>query len=310
MTPSDDVYAVSDFTRDLVADVKAGGYRLGAWQTLLAKSWERSVDDMGASPGRTRSMVRWSFAGAIIGVSLLGLTWEIQGSNAAIRALVLWLPWYAGTIFFVLTHLGMVDDARGEPRGAMLLPNGLSFMRLGLAPLALWPCLGIPPHPSAALVFALTLVLLALTDAIDGWVARRQGVVSRMGRMLDPLADVSFYGFLVVGLFAAGVLPTALVVLLLLRYPGALVGVVLLYFLRGPVPLHPTVIVRSTSLVTSVLLIGLALALLLRPEWLRPDWGQWPLGVLYVLGGVNLVYLAYRAVTWPAPAVRQPIATR
>ncbi len=301
MKASDDVYAVSAFTHELVADVKAGGYGLRAWQVFLARSWARSIDDIRASPGRARSLLRWSGVGAVIGAGVLGLTLVDQDPGAAIRAGVLWFPWYAGTIFFLLTHVGMLDDAQGEPRAALLVPNGLTFLRLGLAPLALWPSLSVPLPRSTAPVFASMLVLLALTDAFDGWIARRWGGETRMGRMLDPLADVSFLGFLVVGLFAAGVLPTPLLVLLLLRYPGALLGVVALYFLRGPAPLHPTNIVRSTSLATTALLVGLALALLLRPELLRADWVEWPLGVLYVLGGINLVYLVYRAMTWPAP---------
>ena len=302
MKSSDDVYAVSDFTNELVADVKADGYSLRAWQTFLARSWAQSIDDIRVSPGRVRSLLRWSAVGAVIGTAIIGATFAVQDSGTAIRAGALWFPWYASTIFFVFTHLGMLDDAQGEPRTELLLPNGLSFLRLGLAPLVLWPCLSIPTHPSTTPVFAVTVVLLGLTDALDGSIARRLGVETRIGRMLDPLADVSFLGFLVVGLFAAGALPTPLLVLLLLRYPGALAGVVVLYFLRGPAPLRPTVIIRATSLVTNALLIGLALALLLRPEWLQADWVDWPLGVLYVLGGANLVHLAYRAVTWPAPA--------
>ncbi len=301
MRPSDKIYAVSDFTHELVRDVKAGGYGLTAWQALLARSWARSIDDIRASPARARSLLRWSWVGAVIGAGILGLTLAVQDSGAAIRATALWLPWYAGTVFFVLTHLGMVDDARGGPRSELLLPNGLSFLRLGLAPLVLWPCSSVPTHPSTAPVFALTLVLLALTDAVDGWIARRRGVETRMGRMLDPLADVAFLTFLAVGLFAAGVLPTSLFALLMLRYPGALVGVVALCFLRGPGPLRPTVIGRATSLVTSAVLTAFALARLLQPEWLPANWIDWCVGALYLVVGVNLAYFAHRAVSWRAP---------
>jgi cardiolipin synthase len=147
-------------------------------------------------------------------------------------------------------------------------------------------------------VFAATLVLLALTDVLDGRIARQAGIETRMGRMLDPMADVSYLAFLAAGLFAAGVLPGSLFALLMLRYPGALIAVVVLYFVRGPAALRPTVIGRAAGVVTHAVLIGLALALLLRPEWLQANWIDWPVRALYVVVGVNVTYLAYRVVTW------------
>jgi cardiolipin synthase len=300
MRPTDKVYTVSDFTHELVANVRTSGYGPRAWLTLLARSWVRSVDDIRASPARTRSALRWSGVGASIGAGLLFLTLVVQDSGAAIRATALWLPWYAGTVFFVLTHLGMVDGAPGGPRTELLLPNALTFLRLGLAPLALWPFSSVPAHPSTAPVFALILVLLALTDAVDGRIARRRGVETRMGRMLDPLADLAFLAFLAAGLFAAGVLPTSLLALLMLRYPGVLVGVLVLYFLRGPAPLRPTVIGRVTSFVASTVLTAFAVARLLRLGWLPANWIDWCVGALYLIVGINLAYLVYQAVTWRA----------
>jgi phosphatidylglycerophosphate synthase len=149
-------------------------------------------------------------------------------------------------------------------------------------------------------VFAATLVLLALTDVSDGRIARQAKIETRMGRMLDPLADVSFLAFLAAGLFAAGVLPSSLFALLMLRYPCALIAVVVLYFVRGPAPLRPTVIGRVAGVVTNSVLIGLALALLLRPGWLYANWIEWPVRALYLVVGVNVAYLAYRVMTWDA----------
>jgi len=95
--PSDNNYAISDFTHELVADVKAGGYGLRAWKVLLARSWARSIDDIRASPARARSLVQWSAVGAVVGAGILGLTLAMQDSGLAFRAIALWLPWYAGT---------------------------------------------------------------------------------------------------------------------------------------------------------------------------------------------------------------------
>jgi cardiolipin synthase len=64
------------------------------------------------------------------------------------------------------------------------IPNLLSLVRLASAPLLfylLW---------RRDWVWALWLMALAaLTDALDGWLARRLGVNSRRGEVLDPIAD-------------------------------------------------------------------------------------------------------------------------
>jgi CDP-diacylglycerol--glycerol-3-phosphate 3-phosphatidyltransferase len=67
------------------------------------------------------------------------------------------------------------------------LPNLLTFARIALTPLfaaAFW----IDPPAGRWVVFALFLVA-AVTDYADGWIARRRNVESRLGQMLDPIAD-------------------------------------------------------------------------------------------------------------------------
>lgn len=69
----------------------------------------------------------------------------------------------------------------------MTLPNKLTLARLATAPVA-FGCLW-SRRPSLLLA-ALALYLLAiLTDAVDGWIARRTGQTSAFGALADPLAD-------------------------------------------------------------------------------------------------------------------------
>ena len=65
----------------------------------------------------------------------------------------------------------------------------------------------------AAVVYALA----ALTDMIDGWLARRQGLVSVLGQFLDPLADKLIVAAVLVWLVGMGRMPAWAVVLLLSR---------------------------------------------------------------------------------------------
>ena len=72
------------------------------------------------------------------------------------------------------------------PTDAILtVPNLLTFFRLALIPLFLWLAVG-PKNIGAALAVALTGFA---SDLIDGKVARRYGQVSKLGIVLDPLAD-------------------------------------------------------------------------------------------------------------------------
>jgi cardiolipin synthase len=291
-------YPVSAFTKELIDDVAREHYHLHAWQIFLSRSWARSLEDIGKSPARTRSFWRWAAVVAAAGASIILLALRFQTPGQALTALAWWLPWYAGAVFFVLIHLGMADNDQGVPYHSLLLPNGLSFLRLALAPLILWPCLTIPVHPIAGPVFALILAGLALSDLLDGWFARRRKLCTRLGRMLDVLADLALLTFLAIGLYLAGAIPGSLLCLLIVRYPLMSIGVTILYFARGPAPLTPTSIGRITTFAIHVVLLVLAFKLLL-PTSLPPSiWIEWALWILYLLIGANILYLFYCGVAW------------
>ena len=67
------------------------------------------------------------------------------------------------------------------------LPNVLTVIRILLVPVLLAALLqeAKPGETLAAIVFAVA----SFTDALDGWIARRQNTVSTFGKLMDPLAD-------------------------------------------------------------------------------------------------------------------------
>lgn len=70
----------------------------------------------------------------------------------------------------------------------LTLPNALTVFRLAAAPfLAL--VFVLLPHPWSDAAALLLFVGAAVTDWLDGWLARRWAQVSRFGAMLDPIAD-------------------------------------------------------------------------------------------------------------------------
>ncbi|CAB4950402.1 MAG: CDP-alcohol phosphatidyltransferase family protein [Actinobacteria bacterium] len=95
----------------------------------------------------------------------------------------------------------------------LTVPNALSFARLLGVPLFLWLILG-PEADGWAIVL---LVVSGVTDWLDGTIARATGQISRLGQLLDPLADRLYIIATLVGLLLRGIIPWWLVALLLLR---------------------------------------------------------------------------------------------
>lgn len=65
------------------------------------------------------------------------------------------------------------------------IPNALSFFRLLLVPFIIWAYIGL----SNTKLTIILLAVSALTDVLDGQIARRFHMTSDLGKALDPLAD-------------------------------------------------------------------------------------------------------------------------
>ena len=94
----------------------------------------------------------------------------------------------------------------------LTVPNVLSSMRLVGVPLFLW--LILAEHDGWAL---LVLMVSGVTDYLDGKIARRFGLVSPLGQLLDPLADRLYILTTLLGLAWRGIIPWWLVAVLLAR---------------------------------------------------------------------------------------------
>ena len=95
----------------------------------------------------------------------------------------------------------------------LTVPNVLSFLRLLGVPLFLWLIL-VPQADGWAV---LLLIVSGITDWLDGKIARATGQISKLGQLLDPLADRLYIIATLIGLLLRGIIPWWLVALLLLR---------------------------------------------------------------------------------------------
>ena len=127
------------------------------------------------------------------------------------------------------------------------LPNAISFARLCAVPVAIYLVI------EQAWIAAFALFTAAgISDAIDGWLARRQGGTA-LGAALDPLADKTLMVGMYVTLAAMRQLPVWLAILVVFRDIMIVGGLLLLWLYDHAMPIAPL----SVSKVNTGLQIGL-----------------------------------------------------
>ena len=288
------------FVPDLVSDLSRGGYSRSAWGRFWRRAWQRAWCNIGARPRRRVSTLRWIAVGAVVGTATLAVGYGPARALGLVSASLTWGSWFAATSFWVYLHQGLIRSEEGAPFDRFLWPNGLSYLRLALCPLVVDPVLSVSAQGAQSVVLLAVLILLVLTDQLDGLLARGLRQQSRLGRLLDPMADLAFLCWLAAGLHRAGVLPALTLWAVVLRYPGALVGGIVLSFAKGPsrTPVTATWIGKVTTWGTSFVLVLGAAVVRLWPESVGAAWLVVLMDLVTVLLAGNLAYLCWRAMVW------------
>jgi len=102
--------------------------------------------------------------------------------------------------------------------------NLLSFLRLLMA-IPFWILIGNLNEPGIRYVVAALAIIGAVTDVLDGYLARKNNEVTELGKIIDPLADKVAIGVIVIKLFLIGEIPD--------YYFYLIIGRDLLIFLGG-----------------------------------------------------------------------------
>jgi cardiolipin synthase len=134
------------------------------------------------------------------------------------------------------------------------IPNSLTLMRILLVPLVVW--LTITGEPTAAFVL---FVVAGISDAADGFIAKRYGWQTELGSYLDPIADKALLVTLYVTLGLEDHLPVWLVIAVVSR-DVLIVGAFLLsWVLDRKVAIEPLPISKVNTF-AQIVLVGLVLA--------------------------------------------------
>lgn len=175
------------------------------------------------------------------------------------------------------------------------LANVITVIRILLAPLFFWLLflddgeLGLIRYAAAAL-----FVVAIATDSVDGILARRQNLVTDLGKILDPIADKLLTGGALVCLSLLGELAWWVTALILIRELG--ITAYRMAVLRN------RVIPASRGGKLKTILQSVAIGFALTPLWtVLGDWMHWVNGALMtaaviatILSGIDYLVAAVR----------------
>lgn len=89
----------------------------------------------------------------------------------------------------------------------MNLPNKISILRIILVPIFLFFLLvkfTVPFGSYTTYVAIFIFVFAALTDSLDGYIARKHGLITKLGKLIDPLADKMLISGALIALVSLG----------------------------------------------------------------------------------------------------------
>jgi cardiolipin synthase len=184
------------------------------------------------------------------------------------------------------------------------IPNTLTLGRIVLVPLLVWL---IITHEMLA---AFLLFLLAgLSDAADGFLAKRYGWRTELGAYLDPIADKALLVSIYVTLGLAGHLPVWLVIAVVSRDILIVGAVVLSWMMSRPLTMQPLPVSKANTF-AQIVLAGLVLAELGIGLGLQPVVNVliWVTGALTIFsaGAYFWDWLRHMAAFEPPPPPRPP----
>jgi cardiolipin synthase len=170
----------------------------------------------------------------------------------------------------------------------LTFPNLITLGRILLVPVVVWAI------AADEMRFAFLLFLLAgISDAVDGYLAKRFNMTSELGRYLDPLADKILIVSIYIALGIAEAIPRWLVILVVSR-DLMIIGAVMLSWLVGqPVVVKP-LLVSKLNTVAQILFAGLVLAS--RGFGFEAEGVN--LAAMTIVAGLTLLSVAFYVAEW------------
>lgn len=124
----------------------------------------------------------------------------------------------------------------------MTIPNLITLGRLFMVPLVI--VMIVNARWEAAFII---FVVAGISDAVDGFLAKRCGMASELGAWLDPIADKALIVSIYIALALVGAIPTWLVILVVARDIMIVAAVLLSWLLARPVTIAPFLVSKLNT---------------------------------------------------------------
>ena len=185
----------------------------------------------------------------------------VHGHGTITLAVVATAIWWVVVTIGVIGGAALLRTPDGNPVDRYGTPNGLTALRgYFCVPVLFIGTLSLPGRLGLALWGSIG-GSVGLLDAVDGFIARRYGPVTVLGKAMDPFGDAIYFVVGAIGSWALGIVPLWLTLLIVVRYSGpVLLTPIVLLSGRRPELVHTLWGRRNT------LLIGIALFIL---YWVR-----------------------------------------
>ena len=138
----------------------------------------------------------------------------------------------------------------------MNIPNIITLARIILVPVIVWAI----ASNQMEIAFAV-FVMAGVSDAVDGFLAKRFNMESELGALLDPLADKALLVSIYVALGIWGAVPRWIVILVVSRDIMIVAAVIVSWLFDKPVPMKPSMVSKLNT-VAQVAFAALVLAAL------------------------------------------------
>jgi cardiolipin synthase len=127
-------------------------------------------------------------------------------------------------------------------RRRLSIPNLITLARILLVPIVVWAI------ASNQMLFAFLLFAAAgVSDAVDGFLAKRFGMASELGAYLDPLADKTLLISIYIALAVSDTVPPTIAILIVFR-DVMIIGAFLVSWIMGkPMRVHPLFISKANT---------------------------------------------------------------
>jgi cardiolipin synthase len=122
------------------------------------------------------------------------------------------------------------------------IPNLITLARILSVPIIVWAI------TSGEMMIAFMLFVIAgISDAVDGYLAKRFNMASEMGAYLDPLADKALIVSIYVSLGIAGAIPRWLVIFVVARDIMIIGAVILTWLIGRPMAVKPLLVSKLNT---------------------------------------------------------------